>query len=374
MESVRALHNDVDLHLLLADTVDGYLNINNDIFETIEAEHLGIDSFVDMSFKYDMMEFCTAVKPFALQYLINKGYEKVIYFDPDIMVFNKLDIIFDLLEKYSIVLTPHITNPISIHDTKLPAERDFLRAGTYNLGFIAISSTEISKTFLDWWSDRCKYECFNEPENGYFVDQKWLNLVSGIFKSVYILRHSGCNMSYWNLHERRLNNLVVNKDYDLVFYHFSGINISDLNIISKYQNRYTLDTRPDLREIFSLYKERVLSNGYEETITLRYKYGYFDNGRKIGPLARRLYASCYNKFTNPFSVDECSYLELLRRHHLLDNESEKQLTADGIRRKAKVLEWFLKLLAYLIGADKYYLLMKYLRHVSILRNQAFLLR
>ena len=69
----------------------------------------------EMSFKYNLTEFCTSIKSMCFSYLFDqKKYEKGIFFDPDILIFNSLDFVFDSLTSYSIVLTPHVLNVNSI--------------------------------------------------------------------------------------------------------------------------------------------------------------------------------------------------------------------------------------------------------------------
>src|SRR6266571_6360939 len=262
--SVKEFHSDdVDMYLLLVDELDGSVDPDSEPFKIIEAKNINISEFETMSFKYDIMELNTAVKPFFIRNLLKAGYKKIIYLYPDIMVFDRLDLALNLLDSHSIVLTPHITMPI--HDDLRPSEQDFLKTGIYNLGFIALSNTEESFKLIEWWCLRCGSLCYNEPETGLFVDQKWINYVPGLFESVYILRNQGYNMSYWNLHERVLINYRVNNSEQLCFYHFSGICFDDLNSISKYQNRYTLLQRPELTDLFELYRDKVLANGYHNS-------------------------------------------------------------------------------------------------------------
>jgi hypothetical protein len=74
------------------------------------------------------------------------------------------------------------------------------------------------------------------------------------------LRNPGYNVAHWNLHERVLSkqdNMHVNGKFKLVFFHFSGFAFDDVTKISKHQNRFTLDSRNDLSEIFIEYKHNV---------------------------------------------------------------------------------------------------------------------
>lgn len=371
-DSIRSLHfNEIDLYLVLVDEVDDKIDLSNEIFTTIEAKDLAIADFNKMVYKYDIMEMNTAVKPFFIKRLLNQCYEKVIYLDPDILVLERLDYILDLLNSYSIILTPHITTPIN--DLLRPSEQDFLKNGIYNLGFIALSNTQDAHKLSDWWSLRCELECYNEPETGYFVDQKWINYAPSLFESVYILRHVGFNMAYWNLHERSLDNYIVNNDAKLHFFHFSGIDFDSINIISRYQNRYTLHDRPDLVELFEIYKIKIMSNGFNKTKNIPYKYACYENGERIGPFARRLYIHYLDKFDNPFSVEEHSYYSMLKSRNLLEKSLLKKLDSEQLLNKSNKIHFMLNLIRVILGINRYVLLMRYLRWISVIRRQQFLL-
>ena len=214
------------------------------------------------------MELNTAVKPFFIEYLFKRGnYSKVIYFDPDILILRGLGDLFDILNRYSIVLIPHITSPIP-DDGKAQSEIEIMRAGCYNLGFIGLSNYERIKGFLNWWQDRLNKYCFSAPEVGLFVDQKWIDLVPCMYDGVYILKHPGYNVAYWNLHERKIQ--INNGEYftnsdPLFFYHFSGIDINNLDMVSKYQNRFKLKDVKNLKGLFENYKDLLIKNGISNT-------------------------------------------------------------------------------------------------------------
>ena len=118
-------------------------------FEIQFAGDLGIPRWSHMSMKYEITELSTAVKPFFLEKLFTDlGADKVIYLDPDILVYRPLDQVIGLLDDHGVVLTPHILEPLA--DDKNPSELDFLRVGTYNLGFLALSRQGPWKELLPW--------------------------------------------------------------------------------------------------------------------------------------------------------------------------------------------------------------------------------
>lgn len=378
--SVAALHPEVELHLILADEVGDRRNVAAEPFQVTEAKSIGIDDFWSMAFRYDILEFNTAVKPFAFRYFFQKGYRKVIYFDPDIIVYHNLNELFALLDRYSIILTPHMTKVLPVGDTCNPSEQSCLSSGTYNLGFVAISNSPDGLELCDWWCDKCHRLCYNEVETSLFVDQKWMNLVPGFWSSVHILRHQGYNVAYWNLHERQVGGMTINDEVPLIFFHFSGITLHDLNLISKYQNRFTLKERSDITPLYEAYRDLLLINGHEGLKKERYRYGYFEDATPIGTVARRLYPAVAEEFPNPFRSGPDTYQALLEKKGLIEQPSAHMdfvhdvIVDDG--KKERYKRWInccFKILSRVLGVRLYHFVMNYMIDNSSIRKQKFLL-
>jgi hypothetical protein len=221
----------------------------------------------DLIRKYDVIELNTAIKPRAAQYLFEERHaEKVIYLDPDIKLFKSLKSIYCTLDSYSIVLSPHIYTPIPI-DGKRPGENVFLNYGLYNLGFIGLKNDTETLKMLTWWKNRTYQEGYINVKDGLFVDQLPMNHVPIFFKQVYICQDFGVNMAPWNLHERTLskkkhNTYVVNDLDDLVFFHFSAINVSELELSLIHYGRFSLFERQDLLQLYKDYQQELIDNKY----------------------------------------------------------------------------------------------------------------
>ena len=254
------------------------------VYPMIEVDTIGIPDFAAMCDRYDITELNTAVKPFYIEYLY-KTYpqaEAVIYFDPDIIVFQPLQDLNRALATYSLVLTPHTCSPTP--DWERPNEQHHLNTGIFNLGFIGLRNDETARQFVRWWQGRLVNECRNDLCAGLFVDQHWVNFAPVYYNNVLIDRHLGYNVAYWNLHERFFYqndagqwwirpvsdaklDATLNVDEPLQFFHYSGYNPDRPNEISKYQTRYNFEEptqptqqRPDVRLLFDLYRERLLAN------------------------------------------------------------------------------------------------------------------
>lgn len=337
-------HKDARVFVLLIDKVDGYFDPSKENFQLIELDDLdNIENKEQIVFKYNIIEFSTAVKPFFIEYIFkHHPVKQLLYFDPDILITNPLNRVQNLLATYSIVVIPHITSPIPISDKELPNEITFLQCGAYNLGFIGLSRSEETFRFIQWWKERLLHYCLHDIQNGLFVDQKWIDMVPALFDGVFILKEPGYNVAYWNLHEKKFSSrndgLMVN-GMPLYFFHFSGLDVDRIESISKYLTRYRLSNFKELRRLFELYKELLIKNGYEAAKIWPYSYGFFDNNKRIRDIDRRKYWAMgekVEKFGNPFKTKGLrSFYEYLRWHQW-EWIIYKNIISFGLKHKERI--------------------------------------
>jgi hypothetical protein len=241
-------------------------------YEILLIEQVPIPDFESMVLRYNITELNTAVKPFIFKYLFarNTDAATIIYLDPDIQVYDRFTEIENGFVENTFILTPHYTN--AINDNFQQSEESTLNCGLYNLGFLGLARKGRVFEFLDWWAERLKDRCYNNLIKGWFVDQIWINFVPLYYEGAFIMRHPGYNMAYWNLHERKLDiqggKYLVNASYPLVFFHFSGYNLLQPESISKYQNRFSFESRPDLLSIFEAYRNTVWQNGHQQFMSI----------------------------------------------------------------------------------------------------------
>jgi hypothetical protein len=374
-ESYLQHHPEHTFYVLLVDRLPLELDLTHEAFELVLVDDLGIPNFESIAFKYDILELNTDVKPTFLKSLLARGIDELIYFDPDILICSPVDVIFEALTAHAIVLTPHCTSP---NEESPNGEAILLYSGVFNLGFVAVSKVAEAQRFLSWWEHRCLTLGYVERQNGLFVDQKWINLVPCYFDSVRIMKHPGCNVAYWNLHERTLDKIrgswFVNGQEPLIFYHFSGVSVDGGNTISKGYDQFDLVTRPDLAELFVDYRARLVRHGMQEMRGIRYAFGRFSNGQFVNKLQRALYSVNLDKFDsgNPFDASAPFY-RWARKNRLQDSQEtsgkHNRLTINRADPKVRFVNAMLRLSLRLLGADRYTVLMKYLAYISVLRNQ-----
>lgn len=291
-ESFKALHPDGTCSVLVIDDPSDYLDPASEPFELVTLEQIGLPDADQMKASYDVMELSTAVKPWLLRTLLRRpGVDSVMYLDPDIKIYDSLQEIEDRAVAHNVVLTPHFTDPLP-RDSRKPSEEDILIAGTYNLGFIALGAGEVAEELLSWWAERLEQHCINDPERGWFVDQRWIDLAPGLWPGIDVLRDTSFNIAYWNLATRKLE--IDGEGYrvdgtPLHFFHFSGFDPRHPDRLSKHQDRVEVSRDPALTRICAEYAEDLLRNGFEQAVDWPYGWNEMANGARLDQAARRVH-------------------------------------------------------------------------------------
>jgi Glycosyltransferase len=256
-------------------------------FTTVSLDVLPLPNPRQFCFRYTLIELNTAVKPWMFEHLFARGYDRVIFLDPDIVVYSPLVELDALPAETFLTLTPHLTG--SIPGDEHPSERSIMVAGAYNLGFLAVSRRPSLTRFLAWWQEKLEFQCVVDTARGLFVDQKWMDLAPGLFSDVAILRHEGYNVAYWNLGQRRVvgkgENATVNGQ-PLRFYHFSGFNPALPDMVSNHDHKLRLADVGDAAKLIKDYSSALREAGYESFRNARYAFAVFSDGTPVPDIAR----------------------------------------------------------------------------------------
>lgn len=227
-ESVKRHAPTAQFHLMLSDAPPEDFDLEAEPFDyLIGLEDLPIEHPAQWAFGHTVVELCTAVKGFTFQHLLTRcGAEKAFYFDPDMVVFDRLDELIERLDRHSILLTPHQCEPEETLEAIADNEIASLKHGVFNLGFLGVRNSQEGRRFIDWWASRLKYFCRDAIGDGLFTDQRWVDLAPCFFEDIEIMRDAGFNVATWNLSHRRVTGSIEQgvriNDERLGFYHFSG--------------------------------------------------------------------------------------------------------------------------------------------------------
>jgi len=395
--SIKLYNKDVEFFIFVADEISLEENIKslpNNVIIAKDALDIPIDQWYQMCFKYSLLEFCTAIKPSCFKYIFKHlNPQGCIYFDPDILVFNSLIGIYDKLENYSIILTPHITSMEEEYTGKLN-EQNLLISGMYNLGFLALKNDEYSSKMLKWWAIRLKDRCYQNVMENYFTDQKWMDFLPSFFPSQLLISFDlGLNLAPWNFFEREIvledNSFFVKNRiekekitlYPLTFVHFSGFNYNSLinDEISYASVVNDLEIYADLKDLLMVYSSFLKINAFQKYINLEYSYNYFSNHVFISSVYRRLFRRLLedNKIiSNPFNCSEQFYLSL-NKNGLIKNGMNKIdkssiLNVTNVENKTLQINKLLYILYRFIGVKKFFQLVRLMRLYSKIENHVFL--
>lgn len=326
-------HPEGNCYVLFVDNIEGYVDPEKEQFNIIKTDDLAISNLNEFRFKYNIIELSTALKPYLLNHLLDsKSIDKILYIDPDILITNRLDNLYESLDDHDYIITPHLDKDYP-DDGLLPNDSTIMKHGIFNLGFIGVRKCANTSQFLYWWQHKLYDKCLMDTANGYYVDQKFIDLAITLFKNYKILSEVGYNVAFWNLHSRAIsstNNEWYCNQEKLYFYHFSNFRPEMPNMISSHQTRYKLEDNPCLSLLYSNYCNMLLKNGYLTSNNWPYSYNYFSNGEEINDLMRKVYRRSLLKrkvFKDPFNISEysTSYRALVSFLRLYDSCVNKLL-------------------------------------------------
>lgn len=305
--SLREHHPEWKLHLALADELPPDLRLEHEPLDSIVSiAELGISDWKGWSFCHQLVELATAIKPFMLARLLKQeGCSRVLYLDPDIVVFSPLDDIIAALAESSIVLTPHQAEPETELAEIIDNEICSLKHGVYNLGFIGVAATDTGHAFAAWWSRRLYHFCRDDIPNGLFTDQRWIDLVPALFPAVGILRSPRFNAAAWNLSKRELSRDPQGKycvnGKPLGFYHFTGFDSgAHLLMVAR--------SAPDnaaIQELITWYQDESRLAAQDALSKSPWYYGSFSDGTPILAAQRYYYRDhpeLQQRFPDPYEA------------------------------------------------------------------------
>lgn len=324
--SIKRHHSDFKFVLLLAENDVPPSVAADELFDHVIAlPELHIPKLKSWVFKHTVVELCTAIKPFCLEILLNRDdCAQAIYLDPDIVVFSPLTSVLNGLQQASIVLTPHLLDPEERDDAIAENELSALKHGVYNLGFVAVRSSDEGKRFAAWWKNRLYQFCYDDIPSGVFTDQRWIDLVPAFFEDHLILRDRACNVAPWNTTRRTISGTIpddVKVNGEAVkFYHFTGLDSGAHEEMLEHfgeENRVLFKLRNWYVAQCDAMQQSVASD-----VPTRWEFDYYSNGEKITKPHRKFlrdHSYLEDVFPDPFNTEGTSFLAWYNQQQKTDS-------------------------------------------------------
>lgn len=316
--SIKKHHPELSVQMAVADKIpDWFRKEDYSIDNVISMEELPIPNKNSWIFDHNVTELCTAIKPFMLNRVMdNSDCEGVLFFDPDMVLFSRLDDLLKELKNNSIILTPHQTRPEQSAEAIKDNEMCSLRYGMYNLGFIGVRKDDQGRAFLKWWSERLYHYCKGALDQGIWMDQKWVDFAPAYFSGVKIIQESRFNVAPWNITTRKATGQAPDKvlidGKPLGFYHFTGFDSGAHFIMaSKYagNNKTVMD-------LVRWYEQKMKEDNKGKGMP--WAYDFFTNGQPITMDHRKLYLNrkdLQEHYPDPFDTKgETSYYSWFEKH------------------------------------------------------------
>jgi hypothetical protein len=373
---------------LLEPDLDGLsldLPTNTEIRLVSALRDINVDSW---GLRYTVIEFSTTIKPFCFKQLWSEGYDKVVYLDPDIVVYRALTSIFSCFVNASIIVTPHFLSIEERYTGGVPLPQ-ILWVGGFNFGFVAIKNNEWGQKIVSWWERRLDESGYADRWDGLHVDQKWMDLLASLvpLSEVHVCRNLSWNVAFWNLHERYLhfvdNCLIVSprepslicEEDELLFFHFSGFDYANPDVLHYRHPEWNAKLYPEYRKLFSEYRSALAKWGFEKFSRIPYHWNTTAEGEPIIALNRRLYRKAIEESTYYSSAD--FIVEMRKAGLMLASKvappRRKEIQSASSVRALLLIEFAFRCIHSLIGTRRYFLLIKVMELYARPENHGFLI-
>ena len=138
--------------------------------------------------------------------------------DGDLFFFQSPEPVYRELQGAAVAIIPH----------RYPARIERLRKfGTYNIGWVGVRNDTEGISVIKWWRQKCIEWCRDYVDGDRFADQGYLDSFPGLSPRVKVIENIGANLAPWNVGNYRIgfrsDQVMVDADHPLIFFHFQGL-------------------------------------------------------------------------------------------------------------------------------------------------------
>jgi glycosyltransferase involved in cell wall biosynthesis len=222
------------------------------------------------------------LRPQLLARALSEGAEVAIFLNPQVDVHRALDDVAAVARTHGVAVARRAH--ALPQDGRRPDDADLLAAGRISDGLVAVAAGAEGPRFLDNWAQ-------GTPPAG-DREGRWLDLVPDRFGQGAIVTDPGLNVSYWNLHERRLQKVgdaVTVDGHPLGFIDLSGFRADRPYWLHPDANRVRVIDDAVLSELCGDYGRRLREQGWQPPSSRLAGMTRLGNGQRIDHHMRRLW-------------------------------------------------------------------------------------
>lgn len=196
--------------------------------------------------KRSLFEYYFTISPCLPLFLLNKyNLPHICTLDADIKFYSNPSLLFDYLNEYSMVITPH----------KFSKENSTLISyGEFNVSFQIFKNDQFGQSCLNSWRNQCIDWCFDYIDGSKFADQGYLNNWPLIYNgSLKILDDEVSGIAPWNVNQFKLEykkKTILSNSKELIFYHFQGFNSFENRIATSSFEKYNVNISHSLKKLY----------------------------------------------------------------------------------------------------------------------------
>lgn len=280
MTSVQTHLPEAERWVAVVDSPAPYIDAERECAKILGPDELDFARYRELSFELDPISLCCAAKPIAAKAIRQRtAARKLLYFDSDTLLLGRPTSLLAALDTHPIVLTPHVLFPE--HNRMM----DFgtMRSGAYNGGIFALDAHPDAAEFLDWWEGNLTASGALTWDSWH--DQGWLNHAPALFPSATVLRDPGCNVAFWNMHEREVTFDPASKRLfahgaPLTSVHFSHFNRRLPHSLTG-RMKTGFEPPPALLDLAATYAKLLEAAGAAECEKWPYGHGAFSDGKRV---------------------------------------------------------------------------------------------
>ena len=194
------------------------------------------------------IEYYFTLSPISPLYLLQKyDLASICSLDADIKFYSSPEKIFQYLERYSIIITPHKFSKIN---------ENLVKYGKNNVSFQIFKNDDTGIQCLQKWKDQCINWCcdFLDEENNRFADQLYLDTWEIDYPNkVKVLNDSTTGIAPWNLNNYTISkkgNLFYSNNKKVIFFHFHHFKIIEKNWATNGFQMYQVSEEHEAKKIY----------------------------------------------------------------------------------------------------------------------------